>query len=943
MVLISVQSVETDNGYQFKNDFAESIRIDPNSRVSLVNMSYERKIEYLVLANGNEFELKVGSPNSNLDRIVIPQGTYDATGLAQEIEEVLNRRYVASGHGFNVKYDTKAQRFSIDHIVRQTKLSNVQINDWDIGGGTGAPLITLGKNPISLNLAGITRGTAEFADTTEFGIATSDVPDNNHGGSIFQSQISFTGLPMNAPILTQQTSSFGIAMWSNSLVNNQPATAIKELNDVNMTWCDMGIVFSRGIGPSYTIKIYENGVNIFQAPTASRGFLPKTLDTYKIELTSDDTHPQYYYKRHGGRWKKFTTQQSIQTITKDDWENTALKGMVFANQNGENADFKFLKPTQSSQGVPLLKPVVIDPLVNKSTITDAGKGNGLELLRTEYGGGLEDGDEMGFVSQVVNADFTSEFSFKLKANTNKLVSVGVVDENNRVVNFLASGGGLGTDDNIYGATCSDNGANAETAPNFNPAVGAFLFDTTNNIIQHRLSKNGKCDFDIEEKILPALEDITRDVDFTTAQWVAGTDPRFYVKCIASTNTLMLTCSPSDDALRKDEVIVCYDFSNLQDFSQIGTFAVNAVGNNGEYPANSNLKFEVVQSLTFVGSNGVVVLHTDANGQFDNAVSVEMGGTGYENGVARLRLIDETTGARAVAGTGTITITANNLATDVFNELNTSASDDKAIQGYRWSGAVRDWDGDATASQTGISGLELSVEDDEGVVGNSYCEFHPQAEPNFGNMIGFNHNNYILTNVPTIGDNPQPDLNAKLNPSILINVNNLPHKSYVGMKLKEDAVLGEAPIGNTQGLTKLVGKVPRYHSDDHPSNSGLAGAFYYDYFPYSIPLKNATELLLNELDISITNPDGTLAKDIINTHLLLDLTQVASVGEGDNPTIGRAMELRQTQVQRDINKSQLEPSIRGSFGGVNGESGISSNPDKFNRGGEASNSPFTTPL
>ena len=54
MVLISVQSVETLNGYQFKNDFAESIIIDPKSKVSLINANITRNVEYVVVVGSNQ-------------------------------------------------------------------------------------------------------------------------------------------------------------------------------------------------------------------------------------------------------------------------------------------------------------------------------------------------------------------------------------------------------------------------------------------------------------------------------------------------------------------------------------------------------------------------------------------------------------------------------------------------------------------------------------------------------------------------------------------------------------------------------------------------------------------------------------------------------------------------------------------------------------------------
>ena len=90
MVLISVQSVEDNNGYQFKNDFAEALIIDPNAKISLINFQFTRKVDYVVLASGNAFKIRVGNPASPEDVVGIPAGSYTAQSLASEIQKALN-------------------------------------------------------------------------------------------------------------------------------------------------------------------------------------------------------------------------------------------------------------------------------------------------------------------------------------------------------------------------------------------------------------------------------------------------------------------------------------------------------------------------------------------------------------------------------------------------------------------------------------------------------------------------------------------------------------------------------------------------------------------------------------------------------------------------------------------------------------------------------------
>ena len=140
---------------------------------------------------------------------------------------------------------------------------------------------------------------------------------------------------------------------------------------------------------------------------------------------------------------------------------------------------------------------------------------------------------------------------------------------------------------------------------------------------------------------------------------------------------------------------------------------------------------------------------------------------------------------------------------------------------------------------------------------------------------------------------------------------MPIKSYVGKRYQRNATINDNPIGNQQGLTNLIAQVPRHHDDNGEAGSANTGPYYFDYFPYSIPLHNATQLLRNELDFSIRNPDGTLATDITRCLLLLDVSNVDNVGEGlTGGEIGDPRIRQQSSVQLDIGKNQLQPTIGG---------------------------------
>ena len=939
MVLISVQSVETDNGYQFSNDFAESLIIDPNSRVSLVNLNYNRKSEYVVMNGGDQFQVKIGDVLNDTETIVIPQGTYNANELAQEIQTTLNRHYANGGHAFNVKYNSKDQRFSFQHLVRETKLHTAGIKDWDVGAGTQAPDIVV-KNNIAVNnpqldFDGAGKGTSRYADANNAVIATENIPSMKHGGAFFEMKVNFTGLCPSAPVLAQNTASFGMALWSNTLVAGQPTTGVKTI-ETDMSWADMAIVFTKNVGGDNYFKIFENGVNVFAtAGVAHRAYTPNTGDMFKIELSSDGVgHPTYWYKRVGEtNYSLLNMTGAIQTITKGSWENNDYLPVVFADNNGANSDLMINSFAYSVANSNKLRPVVLDTTIIKDHVvsTETDK-KGLKVSRNLFSAGAETMVDKGVCSQNIPSNFNSEFSFKLPASSGAKFVVGAVDETTRLAN-VGGGATIGSSDPLYGSTALANGTIA-LAPNLNPATMSVLFDSVNNIIEVRENLNKVATFSQTQNIRPNVLDITASGGFKQADWVGATDPRFYIKANGLDNSFVISVSPSDKADRDDEVLV-YNYTNPHsDFTGIHTYAIGIGGGNvDDYPQNATITLETRGGN---GDGATFNATTTADGKLQAVGAMLNGGNGYANGETYNLSEIQADGTRVNTGTGTIQITALTLNTDKFNENNSTAD----VNGYRWVYGIRNWVGVDGAEQPEVNGLELRVEAPDANVGFNYAELHPQFQANFGNMIGFTDEDYYVDATPTIADNaPQPDINAKLEPTIMVNINNLPIKSYVGMKVQADAVLTSKPVGNQQGLTKLVGKVPRFHDDTGVSHSGLEGPFYYDYFPYSIPLKNAVELVINELDISLTNPDGTLATDITRADLMLSITNVDSVGEGDTGgVIGKRRNAPKHSYDKlDITKGQLQPILENQpLPVMDGEE------DAWNRKMN-SNNPFTTPL
>ena len=233
----------------------------------------------------------------------------------------------------------------------------------------------------------------------------------------------------------------------------------------------------------------------------------------------------------------------------------------------------------------------------------------------------------------------------------------------------------------------------------------------------------------------------------------------------------------------------------------------------------------------------------------------------------------------------------------------------------------------------IEGLGLFVEPrDDKLRANAY--FTPNnkaaypAASSFGAMVGFGGDEYRLSEDDTISDkNPSTGMGV-LDDNLIVNVNNLPIKTYIGKKMRKAGGINDAPVGNVQGLTKTIGKVPRYYEENGSSGQHLAGPFYYDYFPYSVPLHNAVELNINELDISINNQNGTLATDIAKTSLLLDITNVDNVGEGIHGGVtGNPIQAPRSFDMVNITNGQLEPAIKGGFAqGANaGFTGVAQRP------------------
>jgi len=229
------------------------------------------------------------------------------------------------------------------------------------------------------------------------------------------------------------------------------------------------------------------------------------------------------------------------------------------------------------------------------------------------------------------------------------------------------------------------------------------------------------------------------------------------------------------------------------------------------------------------------------------------------------------------------------------------------RGFRFWG-VMGGDGTTNISLAGMS------QDGQGSQDTNYVEVLPNVLlPGTGELLGFHQDLYILKGANDAVSNSMesdtslvPDAGSAFHPMIHLNVNNLPLRSIVGSKYNQNATLDSVPTGSQNGISRLLAQMPRYHESNGSSSVDKFGPFYYDYFPYSVRLKNATNINLNELHISITNINGTLANDIKLCNILLNITNEENVGGTGRESIGQHIHAPQTQEQRDVLKSQMIP-------------------------------------
>ncbi len=576
MVLVSVQSVEDDNGYSFKNDFAESLIIDPNSKISLINIQFQRKVEYVVLNGGNAFEIKVGDPTANKDIIGIPSGTYDKFTLSITIQNALNQYYLDTGHIFSVLVD-KDGKFEISNEYRPAVLVETPIHKWDtlnvdrigdvkyLHNEFGSLFFGIAANWEGEAYTGVPVGSSVYPQA--FGhLLTDFVPNLNRGGS----HITFK--MFNSPANTQ----YPIDPVGNGLTNgiimgltkseitatggSNPTFGVKEITAFgSYASFASGIMLKRtrdagGTLQPPTLHIIENGLDIGM----SLAFTAKPNDEYRILLAGDMNYPMYQFKRaNETNFNNINLAGASQGLDRTLWYNSKLSALIGCD-NHLNAGPHINVSMTADNSVNVLPIKIAGSSVNNThTFHEDDDTNQIGTLKRSVVGanpGYNATDGMLFNN--CEADSFSEFSFKLDSLAGDF-SVAILDENTRITTQEAgAGNGIPVGGALYGNTAQVNQVaggltyTASSTIDKNPALFVYRFNAWNgtdagydsysnydNVAVYKRDNFNA--YNSATNIGGRNVPLYKNIDTPIPDWETATDPSFKVRVNGSANMVDL--------------------------------------------------------------------------------------------------------------------------------------------------------------------------------------------------------------------------------------------------------------------------------------------------------------------------------------------------------------------------------------------------------------------
>ena len=816
--LVSVKSTENNNGYDYTMDFPEALVIDPNSKVSLVSIYYERQNKVLLDNDNSYMYVRLGSSDADLQRLDL--GVSGTTGTNEIVanpeltpEELANRiedrfNYIFGNQGYTITciYLPATEQFQITNFYQQINTTPTAPPKTDQTKGTEYGNYDDDNGRIDCH--GITAQTSNWL-LVNSPIQSKNVPSIKRGGSVFEITLGAGGgagpndtfgTGINIGLYTQTGYNALTGNGANTPVNN-PANGM-----LNSLCCLSYFVKSNSTG---FLQIAEKG-SIVLAPTE----MTLTPDSVlAIQLVGEgNSNIRYLYKKHANSNFVALHPTNGSAITINDWEGVELFPVVGCDN--PTIDHIFLKETIGDDTRTYVAQDFNDGyLKNGSCDFEQNDSHFLGtnyIIRKSYNANSVEDLDSGVLSPLVEVNKNSQIRFTLdpkffdNTQADLLVDISVIDEDQRLANVVA-GQTLGNDSN-NGLTT--DGAGADRGNPKNP-----------RIIQFRLLGTG---------VLSVRAN--QNTDTATYTTISSLNVAPYLN-----NTL---------------------------FCELEVQAITGCA-----------RLSVSNSATHTGTTDQPIVSSWFNLPRSTGNPNHMGTMGTNTGT-----------------------------------------------GYRYGFSINRWSATSTEDadyylNPSIGNISLEVQDETATGDNEgYIQLVLDADDNdsLGAVMGWKKSKYEFTKSGTTitGDGTYDPHYKDSNPNraLYLNLPSLNLRNVIGQKFTSTSTIAGGPVGNLQGVNRFLAKIPRYHDENGDGSKSNTGPFYYDYFPYSIPLNNATELNINDLHLTMTTDDNKYATDITFSEVLLSISNVESAGQGDNPSIGRPMVMRQSYAQQNILQSQMPPKL-----------------------------------
>ena len=110
----SENSENSINAYDFTNSIKSGLLLKPESRIALISSTLER-VSSLIVTEGtnNNIQIELDNDRNGFKNILIAPGTYTTHTLAEAVQAALNVQYAVLGYVFTVVYKNKDKHFHI--------------------------------------------------------------------------------------------------------------------------------------------------------------------------------------------------------------------------------------------------------------------------------------------------------------------------------------------------------------------------------------------------------------------------------------------------------------------------------------------------------------------------------------------------------------------------------------------------------------------------------------------------------------------------------------------------------------------------------------------------------------------------------------------------------------------------------------------------------------